>query len=338
MRALTTEEFIEKSRAVHGDKYDYSEVQYKNAQTPVDIICRVHGKFSQLPYNHMRGAGCAQCNKIEKRRLPIETFLSRAKQAHGDRYDYSKVEFVNTKTPVKILCGIHGVFEQTPEKHMAGQGCPKCAVNYKDNTESFIAKARAIHGDFYDYSKVEYIDEHTKVCIIDPDYGEFWQQPNAHLNGRGSWARRAEKALSTKQTLGSTVSAEDRVYDMLEKKFGTGNVCREYWSMQYPYSCDFYIKSFNLYLELNIYPSHGGHWFNLLDDSDIKKFNEYVKLAKKSAWYKTILETWVQRDPMKRLAASRNHLNYVVFWKSNLSDFMQWYNTFDFDNPVLQLF
>lgn len=89
-----------------------------------------------------------------------------------------------------------GPFVQSPEKHMAGQGCPKCAPNHKDTKESFIEKARAKHGDFYDYSKVEYVDEHTPVCIIDPEYGPFWQQPNSHLNGRGNPVRRGEKKLS----------------------------------------------------------------------------------------------------------------------------------------------
>lgn len=130
--------------------------------------------------------------------MDVRTFVDRAHEVHGDRYDYSRVEYVNNRTPVCIVCKTHGEFQQTPYKHLSGQGCPKCAKNFKDSTVSFIEKARGIHGDFYDYSKVEYVDQRTLVCIIDPVYGEFWQSPNAHLNGEGCPKRRSEKAQKTR--------------------------------------------------------------------------------------------------------------------------------------------
>ena len=111
---LTKDEFIAKAKAVHGDKYDYSLVEYVNAFTPVKIICPKHGVFEQKPTTHLSGYGCQQCGK-ESARISIastlEQFINAAKKVHGDKYDYSLVEYKNNHTPVKIICPIHGVFE-----------------------------------------------------------------------------------------------------------------------------------------------------------------------------------------------------------------------------------
>ena len=119
------------------------------------------------------------------RKLKFDEFVKKAKEIHGDKYDYSKVKYVDSKTKVCILCPEHGEFWQTPNSHLSGHGCPMCSGNLKNNKINFIEKARKIHGDKYDYSKVEYINAHTKVCIICPEHGEFWQTPNSHLNGCG---------------------------------------------------------------------------------------------------------------------------------------------------------
>ena len=270
--------------------------------------------------------------------MPVDEFIRRAGEVHGGKFSYDDVEYVNNRTPVRIRCPAHGFFEQTPYKHLSGQGCPKCAPNYKDTSETFIAKARKVHGDRYDYSKVRYVDEHTKVCIIDPEYGEFWQQPNAHLNGRGNAVRRAERGMETKMARGVTQSStEDKMYAMLKDKFGD-DVRREYWSERYPYPCDFYVPQFDLYIELNAFGSHGGHWFDSTSVEDVKALADLVELSKRSSWYKQKIKVWTQTDLMKRMMAIRNDLNYVVFWKNDLSDFMVWYDSFDFDDPVLKLY
>lgn len=337
MRKLTTQEFIEKAKAIHGDRYDYSKTEYVKATKPVIIGCRIHGDFQQLPHNHLRGkGGCVQCNKIEGRRLGVDEFISRAREIHGDLYDYSQVVYVNTKTPAKIVCPIHGVFEQRPEKHLEGHGCPFCIKNLKDTTESFIAKARIVHGDFYDYSKVQYVDQHTPVCIIDPEYGEFWQQPISHLNGRDDYRRKVQKAWYTMYSKGKCSSAEVEVYDALVSKFGKDNVKPQHWSKLYPYTCDFYVVPFDLYMEINVYPSHGYHWFDATNADDLARAASMAELSVTNSWYKTALNVWLKVDPAKKLMALSNNLNYLVFWKDDLSDFYEWYDAFDFDNPVLK--
>ena len=119
------------------------------------------------------------------KKLTISDFVKRARDIHGNKYDYSKVEYINSKTKVCIICPEHGEFWQAPYSHLNGQGCPKCAGNIKLNTNEFINKAREVHGDKYDYSKVNYVDTHTKICIICPEHGEFWQTPADHLRGIG---------------------------------------------------------------------------------------------------------------------------------------------------------
>ena len=184
----TKEEFIKKAREAHGDKYDYSKVEYKNNHTKVCIICPEHGEFWQTPYVHKQGSGCSTCaNEAngERCRSSKEEFIKNARKKHGDKYDYTKVSYVNSTINVCIICPKHGEFEQMPKIHLKGCGCPKCSSNYIPTKEEWIASSREVHGDKYDYSKVNYVGALTKVCIICPKHGEFWQKPSIHLSGCG---------------------------------------------------------------------------------------------------------------------------------------------------------
>ena len=131
-RSSTREQFIDKSIAIHGNKYDYSKVVYVNSKAKVCIICPEHGEFWQSPSKHLCGQGCPACknqNAGNQLRKTQKDFLEEAKNKHGDTFDYSQVEYKNAKTPIKIICPIHGVFEQTPCMHLASRfGCPKCAI------------------------------------------------------------------------------------------------------------------------------------------------------------------------------------------------------------------
>lgn len=185
-KTKTTEEFIEEVKAKYGDKYDCSKVEYINNSTKVCIICPIHGEFWITPNHFLSGTECAECSKEKIRQkltMSEDEFIRRAREIHGDNYDYSKVRYTNSHTEVCIICPIHGEFWQKPSKHLYGQGCPKCSGKGK-TTEDFIREARQIHGDKYDYSKVIYIDALTKVCIICPIHGEFWQRPHDHLTGK----------------------------------------------------------------------------------------------------------------------------------------------------------
>lgn len=186
-----TEEFVKRARKVHGDKYDYSKVNYVNNRTKVIIICPEHGEFEQVPDSHLRGSGCPICRwkkaKESLRKsvgLTTEKFIERAKKIHGDKYDYSKVKYENTDTKVCIICPKHGEFWQTPHHHLMGIGCPYCGQK-KYDTNEFIRRAKEVHGDKYDYSKTNFICKKNKVIITCPIHGDFEQLPLNHLAGRG---------------------------------------------------------------------------------------------------------------------------------------------------------
>ena len=140
---MTTEEFIQKAKVVHGDKYDYSKVEYANSQTKIIIICPEHGEYAQTPHNHLLGNGCPRCahqRTANAERKTTEWFIEKAQQAHGNRFDYSKVDYVNNHTPVVIGCPIHGEFQQTPANHLKGQGCPACGRKKLQLTQEEVLK------------------------------------------------------------------------------------------------------------------------------------------------------------------------------------------------------
>lgn len=190
-----TDKFIEKANNIHGNKYDYSKTHYINNETKICIICPVHGEFYQTPHNHTKSnnpTGCPKCgtnNSVNKRKGDGNNFIEKAKNIHGNKYDYSMVEYANNKTKVRIICPIHGEFQQKPNNHLNGQGCPFCGsnkaielnkANKSLSLEDFINKSKDAHGDKYDYSKSSYVNYSTKICIICPEHGEFYQYPADH--------------------------------------------------------------------------------------------------------------------------------------------------------------
>ena len=179
----TSEEFIKRAKKIHGNKYDYSKVEYDGLKNKVKIICPIHGEFEQSAGSHLNGCGCPACSGSE--RITKESFIRRSIKSHDIEYDYSKVEFSNGTEKVCIICPKHGEFWQKVSYHIHGGNCPKCVGGIKITKEDFIEKAKQIHGDKYGYSKVDYRNYSTKVCIICPEHGEFWQTPNNHLFGAG---------------------------------------------------------------------------------------------------------------------------------------------------------
>jgi len=135
----TTQQFIEDIYCKHGDKYNYKLVKYINARTKVQIICLKHGVFKQRADAHLRGQGCPKCKNVlisNKLRKSIKIFIECARKVHDDKYDYKLIQYKDAKTKIKIICPVHGIFEQRPENHLYGQGCPKCAGIYEEKYTS----------------------------------------------------------------------------------------------------------------------------------------------------------------------------------------------------------
>ena len=180
-------EFIDAAKRIYGNKYDYSKVEYKNKSENVCIICPEHGKFWVSPKNHLNGYGCPECKKLKNKpymKYDLGYFIKRSTDVHGGKYDYSKVIYNGLTKEVCIICPEHGEFWQMARYHLNGAGCPKC-VGRNKTTEEFIKQSKGVHGNKYDYSKVEYKNSQEKVCIICPTHGEFWQDPHNHLKGAG---------------------------------------------------------------------------------------------------------------------------------------------------------
>lgn len=204
-RRLTVDEFIQQANKIHGDKYDYSKVDFQKKTDTIIIICPEHGEFYQQVSVHLKGCGCSKCARkasgkviSQHHKMKIDEFITRAREIHGDKYNYSKVEYNTTNDKVCIICPIHGEFWQRATNHInKGNKCPKCHPNYNKTTEDFIEMARRIHGNKYDYSKVEYKNNITKVCIICPEHGEFWQRPNSHLSRKHGCPHCANSKLET---------------------------------------------------------------------------------------------------------------------------------------------
>lgn len=184
---ITTELFIKESNIIHNNYYDYKDVVYVNNYTSVAIYCPEHGLFYQKPKNHLKGMGCQYCSK---RKMNTTSFIQQATVKHKNIYDYSLVKYKSSQETVDIICPKHGIFRQTPEHHLKGCGCPKCAIEQKAKertytTKEFIEKANIIFDNLYNYSKVDYIDSTTPVDIICKEHGLFLQTPASHLQGHG---------------------------------------------------------------------------------------------------------------------------------------------------------
>ena len=184
------EKFINKCELKFNNKFDYSEIDYINSKTKIKIRCKQHDYwFYQVPSDHLRcKKGCIYCTG--KTKWTIDSFIKRAKEKHNNKYNYHKISKVDTVNKLTINCPTHGDFEQLLHHHLNGQGCPVCGTiktssENKYNTDDFINKAKEIHKDKYDYSKVDYIDSKTKVKITCEEHGEFEQQPYNHLRGKG---------------------------------------------------------------------------------------------------------------------------------------------------------
>lgn len=192
---MSIQDFIEKSQQIHGTKFDYSKVQYTSNGTLVTIICPDHGEFQISPTGHwVSKTGCTKCGSLEmwnsRDRPTTESFIKAANIIHSNLYDYNQTVYSGSMDKVKILCKTHGVFEQASNNHLSGSGCPQCGLERislakSDTTESFIAKAKEVHGSYYSYDEVIYEHSQENVIITCPAHGNFNQIPASHLQGTG---------------------------------------------------------------------------------------------------------------------------------------------------------
>lgn len=238
-RKLTTSEFIKKATEKHGDKYDYSKVEYIGNAVPVTIVCRDHGEFSQTPNVHLKPCNCPQCAGAGKKTQEI--FIQQAIKVHGNKYNYDKVCYKRDDKKVIIICSKHGEFSQVANSHLQGRGCNICARELREvpiSQDVFLKKASLKHQEFYDYSKVVYVGCRKKIIIVCPVHGEFTMQPYLHLYGQGCKKCRLKE--------------QAKIFTLLTEEFPTLEVrweARLDWLKGQRF--DIYIPSVNTAIEYN---------------------------------------------------------------------------------------
>lgn len=247
MKKKTTEEFIEQAKAIHGNRYDYLKTEYQGCKKKVCIICKEHGEFWQTPDNHINNKqGCPKCaNNIT---LTTQEFIKRAKKIHGNKYDYSKVNYINNHTSITIICNIHGEFNQLPLNHLKGEGCYKCGRNETNKSKKVdfnesIQKANNVHNNYYNYSKVKFNKTIDKVIIICPKHGEFEQIWNNHLRGEG--CPKCNESKGEKQILSYLI--DNNINYITQYKI---NINKNINQSGIAY-IDFYLPDYNCFIEYN---------------------------------------------------------------------------------------
>lgn len=247
---MSQEEFILKCKEKYGDDFDYSLISYKDRNSKIKVICNTCGGVFDIRPDHFlydKKAGCCPLCRYEKLRkslaLDKNLFVKKSIAVHGEKYDYSNLEYVNMHTPVKIVCPTHGEYFKTPLEHLKGCGCPQCQPLVKIDTNMFIKISQNIHGNIYDYSKSIYTKARDKVCITCPIHGDFLQQASLHMHGAG--------CPHCKKSFG-----EDRVRKYLKSKnvryieqykiLNDNSICKNKH-----FYVDFFIPDVNLVIEYN---------------------------------------------------------------------------------------
>ena len=215
-------EFIRRANELYGDKFDYSNVEYVNKDTPIAVICPEHGPFETTPGNHLTSkTGCGQC--AGNVRLTISGFIEKAVEVHGDFYDYSNVDYLNTKSDVEIICPEHGPFQQTPGGHLSGRGCLLCANARKPGLYQI---EKALAGRYDNLQGYVYV-----IHAISPSGVECWKvgvgQGTRLVGIRSIMKQAGFNVLSWDRfempTMGAAVIVEDAIHKRLsDQRFFPG--------------------------------------------------------------------------------------------------------------------
>lgn len=296
----TTEEFIHDAIKIHGDKYDYSLVDYKDNHTQVKIVCPTHGVFEQTPRDHLSKKGCKYCAGKGK---TTESFIKEANIIHNGKYSYDKTLYVKSDSPVIITCPIHGDYEKTPNKHLAGQGCKYCSreEQYKkqhSNKHEFIQKAIIVHKDRYSYDNVVYKKAILPVSITCRIHGDFNQTPHDHLCGCGCPSCKAS-------------SLENEIRELLK----TNNIAfKEQYKTKWLglQSLDFYLPKYKVAIECQ-----GIQHFQIVEFFGGEKHFEYM----------------VELDGKKRQRCKENGINILYYSNLNIK---YPYKVFEDKNKLLE--
>lgn len=245
----TNAEFISKATFVHGSAYSYDRCEYKNSNSKVVVTCPIHGDFEIKANNHLNGQGCPMCynegikhtitrlTKVNSSTKKLDTakFIEKAKDVHGDRYDYSKSIYEKSCSKVIVTCKEHGDFQITPNHLLSGRGCPKCGKNYRYTTDEFVTELVRKTGRTYLTDRVVYTSTHKPISLGCREHGYFDITPANALRGKGC-------PICNESHLESEVATE------LDKRcieYNRQYTCKELGRLK----LDFYIPSLRVAIE-----------------------------------------------------------------------------------------
>jgi hypothetical protein len=243
-KPMSNAEFARRASIMHNGKYTYANANYKNNNTLITITCPIHGDFTQIPMNHLKGNGCSKCGNHQK---DTDEFVAHARTVHGNTYDYSKVVYIKSDRDVIIICAEHGEFNQTPNSHLNGRGCIQCgqertvAASTKDLAHFLVKAALKQPIGAYSYVKSVYVRNNQPLEIHCNTCGrDFWQTPDAHYAGKGcAYCNKSKMGRMTHEIL-SRLGYEHES----EQAFPT---CRDIRPLPFDYG----ISSLNLLIELD---------------------------------------------------------------------------------------
>ena len=315
---MNTQDFIKRAIEIYGDEYDYSKTEFIDWSTKVIVTCKKHGDFEVSPRHHVyRHHGCSKCRGkhiSETKQHSQDYIIEKAKQVHGDKYDYSMSVYNGTDKEMNIICPIHGVFKQTPYNHIYKKcGCPKCKYEYLSNkfrlgVDNILSKFKERHGDKYQYPYIdkEYVNNRSKITIVCPIHGVFKQIAMKHLQGQGCPYCHESKL---EKEIGNFLERNKIEYEK-QKKF-------EWLKFNKPLSLDFFLPKYKIAIECQgeqhykpIEHFGGENEYNVVSDRDIVKKSQCNSNGIKLLYYtkyKNIDGDDIYRNKNKLLKEILNH-------------------------------
>lgn len=248
MRKLTTDEFINQAITIHGDNYDYTKSIYTKSREKIIITCKKHGDFSVSPNKHLGGQGCPVCGSesfTSKRIARRVDVIKDAVSVHGGLYDYSLVEERSKKSKVSIICKTHGVFLQSMNNHLKGQGCPDCGKfsrRVARLSTDFFEECSLVHNGLYDYSKTEYSGMYNTIQPICKVHGQFNVLATKHKHRKQGCPECSQMIKSKSVYMIEQCLTNNHIKFDKEHKF---NDCRNILPLPF----DFFLPDFNVCIE-----------------------------------------------------------------------------------------
>lgn len=255
-KKLTWDNIVKRASMKHNNEYLYEYQEYSNGKMKINILCKLHGVFKQSVESHLRGYGCPHCANNVK--YTKESILEKLNYKYNNEYEYDLSNFKNNESIISVKCKLHGWFSMKCSNHLFWQKCKKCSQTVYTN-EHFINLCSKIHNNYYDYKHVKYENYKSRIEIICPKHGSFFQNARTHFRGHGC----PSCNLSKGEIYIESYLLKNNIKFDKQKKF-------ENCFFKYKLPFDFYLPEYNICIEYDGYQ----HFNPVNFFGGMKKFNE----------------------------------------------------------------